>query len=109
VTWAWWRVIGGRALSRLADADADRRQDGEAGRERFVETAYWNPAVFTGADGKATVRVRAPGAMSEYRFTARGVTGADTLVGQAPPAGLVRPQGASSSTSKAPRGADPGG
>ena len=69
-------------------AMADRKQDAEAGRERFVETAYWNPSVVTGADGKATVRVKAPGAMSEYRFTARGVTGADTLVGQTT-AGLV--------------------
>ncbi len=63
-------------------ADADRKQDAEVNRERFVETAYWNPSVVTGADGKTTVRVKAPGAMSEYRFTARGVTGSDTLVGQ---------------------------
>src|SRR5262249_48336736 len=52
-------------------------------RERFVETAYWNPSVVTGADGKAVVKFRAPGALSEYRFTARGVSGHDTLVGQA--------------------------
>src|SRR5262249_4750690 len=52
-------------------------------RERFVETAYWNPSVVTGADGRAVVKFRAPGALSEYRFTARGVSGRDTLVGQA--------------------------
>ena len=51
-------------------------------RMRFVETAYWNPSVVTGPDGKARVRVRAPSALSEYRFTARGVTAADTLAGQ---------------------------
>jgi uncharacterized protein YfaS (alpha-2-macroglobulin family)/TolA-binding protein len=51
-------------------------------RERFVETAYWNPGVVTGPDGKARVTFRAPTALSEYRFTARGVTGAETLVGQ---------------------------
>src|SRR5439155_7300486 len=51
-------------------------------RERFIETAYWNPSVVTGPDGKARVTFRAPTALSEYRFTARGVTGADTLVGQ---------------------------
>ena len=51
-------------------------------RERFVETAYWNPSVVTGKDGRATVKFRAPAALSEYRFTARGVTGSDTLVGQ---------------------------
>jgi alpha-2-macroglobulin len=51
-------------------------------RQRFVETAYWNPAVVTDAQGKARVTFRAPMALSEYRFSARGVTGADTLVGQ---------------------------
>jgi len=51
-------------------------------RERFAETAYWNPAVVTDKEGKARVRFRAPMALSEYRFTARGVTGSDTLVGQ---------------------------
>jgi len=51
-------------------------------RQSFVETAYWNPAVVTGKDGKARVRFRAPTALSQYRFTARGVTGADTLAGQ---------------------------
>ena len=58
-------------------------EDEAAPRERFVETAYWNPSVVTGKDGKATVKFRAPAALSEYRFTARGVTGRDTLVGQA--------------------------
>jgi tetratricopeptide (TPR) repeat protein len=51
-------------------------------RERFVETAYWNPSVVTGKDGKARVTFKAPSALSEYRIAARGVTGADTLVGQ---------------------------
>ncbi len=37
----------------------------------------------TGKDGKATVKFKAPMALSEYRFSAKGVTGADTLVGQA--------------------------
>ncbi len=32
--------------------------------------------------GKATLTFKAPSALSEYRFTARGVTGSDTLVGQ---------------------------
>ena len=51
-------------------------------RERFVETAYWNPRVVTGKDGKARVSFKAPSALSEYRITARGVTGSDTLAGQ---------------------------
>jgi tetratricopeptide (TPR) repeat protein len=65
-----------------ADADAIRAQEPQS-RERFVETAYWNPRVVTGKDGKARVSFKAPSALSEYRITARGVTGADTLAGQA--------------------------
>ncbi|MGD0039833.1 MAG: alpha-2-macroglobulin family protein, partial [Isosphaeraceae bacterium] len=53
-----------------------------ASRERFAETAYWNPGVVTGNDGKARVTFKAPSALSEYRIMARGVTGSDTLVGQ---------------------------
>ena len=36
----------------------------------------------TGADGTAKVTLTAPTALSEYRFTTRGVSAADTLVGQ---------------------------
>ena len=60
-----------------------RRKSGEVQpRERFVESAYWNPSVVTGQDGKARVTFKAPAALSEYRITARGVTGTDTLAGQ---------------------------
>ena len=59
-------------------------------REQFAETAYWNPGVVTGKDGKATVKFQAPMALSEYRFSAKGVTGADTLVGQATSSLVVR-------------------
>ena len=48
------------------------------------------PRVVTGKDGKATVKFKAPMALSEYRFSARGVTGADTLVGQASASLVVR-------------------
>ncbi|HEX8201501.1 MAG TPA: alpha-2-macroglobulin family protein, partial [Isosphaeraceae bacterium] len=48
-----------------------------------METAYWNPRVRTGPDGTVRVTVRAPTALSRYQFTARGVTGAETLAGQA--------------------------
>jgi TolA-binding protein len=57
-------------------------KDAEPAREQFVETAYWNPSVVTGKDGNAQIKIKAPLALSRYRFTARGVTGADTLVGQ---------------------------
>ncbi len=59
-----------------------RLGEGIAARQRFAETAYWNPSVVTGADGKTRVTFKAPSALSEYRIMARGVTGADTLVGQ---------------------------
>ena len=59
-------------------------------REQFAETAYWNPSVVTGKDGKATVKFKAPMALSDYRFSARGVTGNDTLVGQASASLVVR-------------------
>ena len=58
------------------------RRDPAVPRERFAETAYWNPLVVTGKDGKARVTFKAPTALSAYRITARGVTGADTLAGQ---------------------------
>ena len=98
----------GRALSKrqriyaddlMADAPTGRIQLGvgaaefgalDAGwgspamsREQYVETAYWNPSIVTGEDGTARVTVEAPSALSRYEFTARGVTGADTLAGQA--------------------------
>ncbi|MDE2509418.1 MAG: hypothetical protein KGM43_19630, partial [Planctomycetota bacterium] len=59
-------------------------------RQRFAETAYWNPRVVTGADGKTVVRFRAPGSISEYRLMARGVSASDTLVGQSTSSVTVR-------------------
>ena len=51
-------------------------------RQATIETAYWNPSVVTGTDGKAVVKFRAPAALSEYRLMAKGITGADSLAGQ---------------------------
>ena len=62
-------------------ADPDRSPPPPT-RQQFVETAYWNPSIVTGKDGSARVTFRAPTALSEYVFTARGVTGLDTLAGQ---------------------------
>ena len=73
----------GRGLAGWAEfGAADFDQNEPQSRDRFVETAYWNPLVVTGKDGKARVTFKAPSALSEYRVTARGVTGADTLAGQ---------------------------
>ena len=66
----------------FAQGVAKKAKDPGPPREAFSETAYWNPSIVTGQDGKATIKFQAPTALSEYRFSARGVTGADTLVGQ---------------------------
>ncbi len=49
-------------------------------RKNFKDTAFWQPDVVTGADGKATVQVNLPDNLTTWRATARGVT-ADTKVG----------------------------
>jgi len=51
-------------------------------RKIFKDTAYWQPAVMTGADGTATVKVELPDNLTTWRATARAVT-ADTRVGAA--------------------------
>ncbi len=68
---------------RMSMGNMRGRKDALAApREQYVETAYWNPSVVTGADGTAKVTFTAPTALSQYRFSARGITGADTLAGQ---------------------------
>jgi uncharacterized protein YfaS (alpha-2-macroglobulin family) len=49
-------------------------------RKNFKDTAFWQPDVVTGADGRATVKVELPDNLTTWRATARGVT-ADTKVG----------------------------
>ncbi len=49
-------------------------------RKNFKDTAFWQPDVITGADGRATVKVDLPDNLTTWRATARGVT-ADTKVG----------------------------
>jgi hypothetical protein len=46
------------------------------------ETGYWNPAVATGKDGKATLSVTVPERSTAWKLLARGIT-ADTLAGEA--------------------------
>ena len=95
-----------RALFALAESydAADKKSEMRSGmavdirtwlpthepRQHFAETAYWNPLVVTGKDGKARITFKAPTALSAYRITARGVTGADTLAGQATSSLTVR-------------------
>jgi len=51
-------------------------------RTRFEDTAYWNPALRTDPDGRATVEVELPDNLTTWRLRGRGIT-ADTLVGEA--------------------------
>lgn len=54
-------------------------------RQDFIDTAYWNASLVTGADGTATFSVTLPDNLTTWRLDARAVTsGADglTLVGQ---------------------------
>jgi hypothetical protein len=51
-------------------------------RKIFKDTAYWQPALVTGADGRATAQFQLPDNLTTWRATARAVT-ADTRVGVA--------------------------
>lgn len=54
-------------------------------REEFIDTAYWNPILVTGADGMATFDVTLPDNLTTWRLDARAVTSGEdglTLVGQ---------------------------
>ena len=51
-------------------------------RKEFKDTAFWQPDVVTGGDGKATVKFNLPDNLTTWRATARAVT-ADTRVGSA--------------------------
>ncbi len=46
------------------------------------ETGYWNPAVITDTDGKATLTLNVPERSTAWKFLAKGLT-AETLAGEA--------------------------
>ena len=88
------RRVGGRRALRTAPATLGIAWLGLSSATRTSTGKNGPPAsgssrprtgtrvVVTGKDGKARVSFKAPSALSEYRITARGVTGADTLAGQ---------------------------
>jgi uncharacterized protein YfaS (alpha-2-macroglobulin family) len=51
-------------------------------RSNFADTAFWDPVVQTGKDGKAQVQAQLADNLTTWRMQARGIT-ADTQVGQA--------------------------
>lgn len=77
-------VLVDRVTARLQPGDKGGG-GGEAGasfvRQDFPDTAFWEPALVTGADGTAVVSVALPDTLTTWRMSARAIT-ADTLVGQ---------------------------
>ncbi len=51
-------------------------------REEFPDTAYWNPALVTNAEGRGQVTMRLPDSLTTWNIDVRGLT-LDTKVGQA--------------------------
>ncbi|HKG14884.1 MAG TPA: MG2 domain-containing protein, partial [Pyrinomonadaceae bacterium] len=66
---------------QLADFKNDATADPLV-RKIFKDTAFWQPALVTGPDGKATAKFDLPDNLTTWRATARAVT-ADTKVGVA--------------------------
>jgi hypothetical protein len=67
---------------QLADFKTESSYAEPTIRREFKDTAFWQPDVVTGGDGKATVSFKLPDNLTTWRATARGVT-ADTRVGSA--------------------------
>jgi uncharacterized protein YfaS (alpha-2-macroglobulin family) len=67
---------------QLADFKNEGDQVQPMIRKEFKDTAYWQPNVVTGKDGRATVKFKLPDNLTTWRATARGVT-SDTMVGVA--------------------------
>ncbi|HET7293111.1 MAG TPA: MG2 domain-containing protein, partial [Vicinamibacteria bacterium] len=93
-------VVGGlpaAAPARLRSADAlegKLAKEEEAlveprTRSAFADTAYWNAAVETGADGRAVVTVEYPDSLTEWKVLARGLD-ASARVGEATSAVVAR-------------------
>lgn len=72
-----------RASNQLADFKNSESESSEPTiRRDFRDTAFWQPDVVTGADGRAVVDVKLPDNLTTWRATARAVTD-DTRVGSA--------------------------
>ncbi|MBM3457703.1 MAG: hypothetical protein FJX77_04130, partial [Armatimonadetes bacterium] len=58
----------------LGSGAETRTVDPHLVRTRFVDTAYWTPAVVTGADGKATIEFTWPDNLTRWRAVGIGTT-----------------------------------
>ncbi len=69
-----------KSTYQLADFKNEAEMVQPTIRKNFKDTAFWQPGVVTGGDGRATVKVELPDNLTTWRATARGVT-SDTKVG----------------------------
>lgn len=76
------RVLTSHSFPRLYDAAAAKDKKEEDIRRDFRDTAFWTPAILTGADGTAGVEFSFPDNLTTWRATARAHT-PETHVGQA--------------------------
>lgn len=74
------QLAANRRAFQLADFKNEANLVQPLVRKIFKDTAYWQPNVVTGADGKATIKVDLPDNLTTWRATARAVT-TDTRVG----------------------------
>lgn len=75
----WNRVQTDYSFAALYLGDADKAPPTIEARRRFPDTAYWNPQLRTGADGRATVRFTLPDTLTTWRATAVAQTLATAL------------------------------
>jgi tetratricopeptide (TPR) repeat protein len=69
------RGAGGMLGHRAGPGNAARPNGFRATPEgEFAETAYFNPSIVTGPDGRASVTFKLPGQSTKYRLIARGIT-----------------------------------
>jgi uncharacterized protein YfaS (alpha-2-macroglobulin family) len=83
--WSGDKPIGiaqqnGKPNYQLADFKNDTPLVDPTVRRDFKDTAFWQPDVVTGSDGKAIVKFKLPDNLTTWRATARAIT-ADTRVG----------------------------
>ena len=92
-----WRCLAGRTATRRQGRRGAARIPRAVRRDGLLEPAASSPT----RTARPGSRFKAPSALSEYRITARGVTGADTLVGQTTAVADASAR-TSSSTSRSP-------
>ena len=76
------QLAANKRARQLADFKNEAELVNPQVRRIFKDTAFWQPALVTGADGKATAKFELPDNLTTWRATARAVT-ADTRVGVA--------------------------